>query len=35
MHPLPGFSRWVTGQALINYMNQHSETKANRPPESA
>ena len=30
-----GHSRWVTGQALIEYMTKHSETKANRPAESA
>ncbi len=24
-----GHSRWVTGQALIEYMTKHAETKAN------
>lgn len=24
-----GHARWVTGQALIEYMTKHSETKAN------
>ena len=30
-----GHSRWVTGQALIEYLAKHSETKVNRPVESA
>ena len=30
-----GHGRWVTGQAIIEYMVKHSETKANRPTESA
>ena len=30
-----GHSRWVTGQALIEYMTEHSETKVNRSGESA
>jgi hypothetical protein len=30
-----GHSRWVTGQALIEYMTEHSATKAARPSESA
>ncbi len=30
-----GHSRWVTGQAIIEYMTTHSETKASRPDESA
>ena len=25
-----GHSRWVTGQALIEYMTKHSQTKNNR-----
>jgi len=24
-----GHARWVTGQALLDYINTHSETKAN------
>ena len=30
-----GHGRWITGQALIEYMNMHSETKASQPNESA
>jgi hypothetical protein len=30
-----GHGRWVTGQAIIEYMTKHSETKANRAAESA
>jgi hypothetical protein len=30
-----GHGRWVTGQALIEYMTEHSERKGNRPTESA
>ena len=30
-----GHGRWVTGQSLIDYMNQHAETKAQRPDDSA
>ncbi len=30
-----GHGRWVTGQAIIEYMTKHSESKASPPTESA